>query len=112
MGALKALRYYKKVDGTVPVWDWLKGLGSSVDRGRILRRLERVAEGNLGDHKALGGGINELRCFFGPGYRVYYGVDSETYIVLLIAGDKSTQSTDIFRATSYWQDYLIRKGFA
>lgn len=54
--------------------------------------------GNFGDHKSVGHAINELRIPTGPGYRVYYTQKDDEIIVLLIAGDKSSQSDDIRKA--------------
>jgi putative addiction module killer protein len=42
---------------------------------------------------------------FGPGYRVYFGRDGETIVVLLGGGDKSTQERDIQAAIERWRDY-------
>lgn len=44
--------------------------------------------------------------FFGSGYRVYFGEDSDRIVVLLCGGDKGTQRKDIERAKRYWKDYL------
>jgi hypothetical protein len=44
---------------------------------------------------------------FGPGYRIYYGMDGEK-IVLLCGGNKATQGADIRRARDYWKDYKKR----
>lgn len=77
---------------------WLKGLRDVRGRAIILVRIERLAAGNLGDAKALGGGISELRIAFGPGYRVYYKRYGNTVVVLLAGGDKSSQTGDIDRA--------------
>ncbi len=65
--------------------------------------------GNLGDHKSLGGGVWEARVMFGVGYRIYFGKDGNSVIVLLIGGDKSSQSQDIARARAFWRDYLEAK---
>ncbi|MCC5649120.1 hypothetical protein LC609_04535 [Nostoc sp. XA013] len=37
-----------------------------------------------------GDGLSELRMFFGSGYRVYFGKDTENIVVVLCGGDKST----------------------
>jgi len=64
----------------------------------IARRLDRASAGNLGDVKAVGEGISELRVDVGVGYRVYFTTRDRTIIVLLVGGNKSTQSADIKQA--------------
>ena len=61
--------------------------------------------GNFGDHRSVGEGVIELRIDFGPGYRVYVAPHGEEIIVLLCAGDKSTQQEDIANAHEYWADF-------
>lgn len=78
--------------------DWLSGLKDVQGRGRILKRLDRVAKGNFGDVEPVGEGVSELRFMFGPGYRVYFVQRGETIIVLLCGGDKGSQDRDIKRA--------------
>lgn len=46
---------------------------------------------------------------FGAGYRIYFGKDGNSLIVLLVGGDKSSQSHDISRAKGFWGDYLEGK---
>ena len=91
--------------GKEPFTDWLEGLRDPTARRRLLSRLRRVEQGNYGDCRALRDGIYELRFTFGPGYRVYFGQDGNTIVVLLCGGDKSTQTQDIERAKAYWQEY-------
>lgn len=64
----------------------------------IARRIERLANGNFGDVKSVGGKVSELRVDFGPGYRVYFVRSGEAVIVLLCGGDKSSQQRDIATA--------------
>ena len=77
---------------------WLHQLRDKRARARIAVRIDRVEEGNFGDHRSFGGGVTELRIHVGKGYRVYYTIRNEVVVVLLCAGDKSTQSQDIKRA--------------
>ena len=77
---------------------WLKELRDKRARARIAIRIDRVQEGNFGDHKAVGGGVSELRIPVGQGYRVYYTIREGTVVVLLCGGDKSSQPQDIRRA--------------
>lgn len=77
---------------------WLRGLRNQRARIRILSRLERIEDGNFGDHRSVGGGVSELRVNVGQGYRVYYTVRRNTVVVLLCGGDKSSQRRDVRRA--------------
>jgi putative addiction module killer protein len=64
----------------------------------IAARIERVAVGNLGDVKNLGGGLSELRVSFGPGYRIYFTVENGKVIIVFGGSDKSRQQRDIAKA--------------
>lgn len=77
---------------------WRSGLRDSVTRKRIGARIDRLAFGHLGDVKAVGDGVSELRLDFGPGYRLYFVRRGDVLIVLLCGGDKATQARDIDRA--------------
>lgn len=73
---------------------WLNAADISV-KARVLTRLSRVELGNFGDHCSIGDGIFELRLFFGAGYRIYYTQQGNQVVIVLCAGDKSTQTKDI-----------------
>lgn len=97
---------YADESGWEPFTEWLYGLRDVVGRRRILARLSRLAQGNLGDCSPVGEGVSELRMFFGSGYRVYFGEQGRYLVVLLSGGDKSSQSQDIEQAKAYWKEYL------
>lgn len=73
---------------------WLNAADSSV-KARVLARLSRIELGNFGDHCSVGDGVSELRLFFGAGYRIYYTQQGNQVVIVLCAGDKSTQTKDI-----------------
>lgn len=77
---------------------WLAGLRNLRAKVAIGRRIERVAMGNLGDMKSLGGGLNELRIDVAAGYRIYFTCKAGRLILLLAGGDKSSQASDILKA--------------
>jgi len=77
---------------------WLGGLRDAKAKARILVRLESARLGNLGDTRALGGGVREMRVHVGPGYRVYFAQRRGTVLLLLCGGAKSSQARDIERA--------------
>lgn len=77
---------------------WLDRIPDRKARVRINDRLRRLASGNAGDSKAVGGGVQELRLHFGPGYRIYYIWRGRILVILLTGGDKSSQPRDIDKA--------------
>ncbi len=105
----QVLRYVTET-GTVVVSEWLAGLSDTQARARIAARFLRLAAGNFGDCKPVGGGVWEMRIDYGPGYRVYYAMAGKTCVLLLCGGDKRKQSADIARAAQYWSDYQRRVG--
>ena len=96
---------YADESGHEPFTEWLEGLRNQQDRRRILRRLRRIEQGNFGDCKSLHDDVYELRLFFGPGYRLYFGKDDNNIVVLLHGGGKDRQEEDIKLAKSYWKEY-------
>jgi len=92
-------------DGRRPFQEWMESLRSFEVQGRILARLERVRLGLLGDCKAVGEGVFELRVDAGPGYRVYFGQDGRSIVILLCGGSKATQRKDIAAAKTFWKSY-------
>ena len=77
---------------------WFAGLRDARARARIVNRIDRLMLGLIGDAKAVGGGVSELRIHYGPGYRLYFTRQGDRIILLLCGGDKSTQRADIARA--------------
>jgi len=77
---------------------WLKKLKDTQGKVSIIRRISRVSQGNFGDHKSVGDEVWELRLTTGPGYRVYYTKKDDEIVILLVGGDKSTQTEDISKA--------------
>ncbi len=96
---------FRARNGRVPFEDWLDDLNDKRAVARILARLARVRQGNLGDCKPVGDGVSELRVDYGPGYRVYFGQRGKTLVVLLCGGDKRTQDRDIQLAKQYWHEF-------
>ena len=75
--------------------DWLSGLKEKNTRFRLLARLRKATLGNLGDIKPVGGGVYEMREFFGPGWRMYYVERSGAIVIMLGGGSKASQQRDI-----------------
>ena len=94
--------------GRSPFGQWFDRLDPAT-AARVDRGIRRMEAGNFGAAKALRGGVCELRLDFGPGYRVYYGMDGRTLVILLGGGDKRRQSGDIAAATKRWERYKKAK---
>ena len=77
---------------------WLAGLRDQRARDKVVLRLRRAGRGLLGDTRTVGEGLSEMRIDYGQGYRLYYTIRQGKLIVLLVGGDKSSQSRDIVTA--------------
>lgn len=93
------------IDQTEQFERWLHKLKDPLGKVGILARIKRAQGGNFGDHKPLANtnGIYEMRIFKGNGYRVYYAQQGDTLYLLLIGGSKDSQTTDITKACTIWQ---------
>jgi putative addiction module killer protein len=103
------IRHYISRTGKDVFDDWLTQLMDARAQAKIANRINRLAVGNFGDCKSLRQGLYELRIDWGPGYRVYYAMIGKECVLLLCAGDKRKQDSDIQRAIEYLKDYRERK---
>lgn len=87
---------------------WLRKLKDRRAAARVRIRIDRLAAGNPGDVRPVGGGISELRIDYGPGFRVYYLRHGRQVIVLLCGGDKSSQDRDIEQAKRIAKDWTSK----
>jgi len=101
----KEIVVFRAKDGGVPFEEWLDDLNDKRAVARVLARVARVRQGNLGDCKSVGEGVSELRVDYGPGYRIYFGQKGQTLVVLLCGGDKRAQDRDIRLAKQYWHEF-------
>ena len=87
---------------------WFDGLDAEAAT-RVRTALARMEAGNLSNVRGVGSGVLECRIHVGPGYRVYFGRDGDTLIVLLGGGTKVRQQKDIEDSRELWQEYKRRK---
>lgn len=99
------IRHYLTEDERDPYLDWLKRLRDPIAKVQIIKRVNRIEQGNFGDHKFCRDGVWEMRIDVGAGYRVYYARSGSRIVLLLCGGDKSTQDADIDRAVNCWNDW-------
>jgi putative addiction module killer protein len=91
-------------EGHSPFAEWFNAL-DAVTAARVDKYIRRLENGNFGAAKPLREAVFELRLDFGPGYRVYFGRDGKTIIILLGGGSKRRQSADIAAAVERWKRY-------
>jgi len=103
------IRYYVAGGGWQPFAEWFADLDPAA-RAKVTRAVARMEQGNLSNAKSVGEGVIEYRIDSGPGYRVYFGRDGETLIILLTGGTKQRQQRDIDMAHEHWRDYKQSKG--
>ena len=105
---------YRAPDGRVPFADWLSAMKHRAPEVvyRVLTRINRAQKGNFGDYKYVREGVWEIRLDVGPGFRLYFAFEQKRVVLLLIAGDKSSQKTDIHKAISYWKDHQNQGTFS
>jgi putative addiction module killer protein len=94
--------------GRSPFAEWFDSL-DAVMAARVDRYVRRLETGNFSAAKPLQDGVFELRLDFGPGYRIYYGREGQTIIILLGGGSKRRQDADIAAAVQRWRRYKQAK---
>jgi putative addiction module killer protein len=99
---------YLTPDGASPFRNWFDGLESRA-AAKVTTALIRLGMGNTSNVKSVGGGVRECKIDYGPGYRVYFGMDGKELVILVGGGTKKRQSSDIENAGSHWADYKKRK---
>jgi putative addiction module killer protein len=79
----REVRLYRTPEGRVPYREWIEGIRDFTTQARIERQIDRMRQGNLGDHKPVEDGVFELRLFGGPGYRIYFAEEGPHLVLLL-----------------------------
>jgi putative addiction module killer protein len=102
------IREYIDTLGRSPFARWFDGLNARA-AAKVATALARMEQGNLSNAKSIRAGVSEYRIDFGPGYRVYFGKDGNTLIILLGGGTKKRQQRDIGAAQDLWREYKRRK---
>ena len=102
------IREYVNWDGRSLFADWFDRLNADAAR-KVTTALYRIGLGNFSNVKGVSGGVYECRVDFGPGYRIYFGKDGDTMVILLCGGTKHRQQSDIAMASEHWREYKRQK---
>jgi putative addiction module killer protein len=102
------IREYSDGEGRSPFGRWFNGLNPQA-AAKITTALEKIANGNFSRVEPVGSGVSEYKIDWGPGYRIYFGQDGKTLIILVGGGTKKRQSSAIESAQEHWAEYKRRK---
>ena len=98
---------YLDAAGAHPFRKWFDRLDAYA-AAKVTVATIRMATGNFGDSKSVGGGVIECRIDLGAGFRIYFGRDGDNLVILLSGGTKKSQRADIDEAKRRWPDYKKR----
>lgn len=99
---------YLDAEGASPFGRWFHQLNAEA-ANKVTTAIYRLEFGNFSNVESVGEGVSEYKIDFGPGYRIYFGIDGKEFIILLVGGSKKRQRRDIDNAKGYWQQYKSRK---
>ena len=85
------LLQYVSADGLNPFERWFSRLATPAAL-KVSTALARLAAGNTSALKAVGLSVHELRVDFGPGCRVYLGMDGNELVILLGAAPRRARA--------------------
>jgi putative addiction module killer protein len=107
---MPTIRVVEYLDGSgrSPFAHWFRDLDTQAS-AKVATALYRMEQGNFSNVKGVGSGVFEYKIDFGPGYRVYFGKDGETLVILLGGSTKKRQSLAIAAATDTWANYKRQK---
>lgn len=107
MPAIRVVEYLD-LQGKSPFARWFEDLNAEA-AAKVTTALYRLAQGNFSNVKGVGGGVFEYRIDFGPGYRIYFGKDGDTVVILLGGSTKKRQQLAIAAALDAWITCKRRK---
>jgi putative addiction module killer protein len=87
---------------------WLDGLADRRAKLLVDKTVAKIRLGNLGYHKSVGEGVQEIVLDYAPGYRIYFGEHGTTQVILLLGSTKRRQAEAITLAKRYWTDWKER----
>jgi len=99
---------YQDEKGFEPFSDWLSKLNFKL-QNIVVSRLNRIRLGNFVDCKYLADKVYELKIHIDAGYRIYISLEGKKIILLLCAGDKSSQKKDIKKAKNLLEKYYEKQ---
>jgi putative addiction module killer protein len=102
------IREFLDDQGRSPFGLWFEGL-DSMAAAKVTTAITRMSLGNFSNAKGVAEGVLEYRIDYGPGYRIYFGRDGDSLVILVAGGTEKRQQADIKTAQARWAEYKKRK---
>ena len=102
------VREYLDPFGRSPYAHWFQRLPAPA-AAKVATALYRLELGNFSNVEGVGAGVYEYKIDFGPGYRIYFGREGKSLIVLLGGSSKKGQQIAIAAAKKAWENYKRTK---
>ena len=100
---------YLDLGGRSTYATWIESLTHEA-AAKVVEAVVRMSQGNFSNVRSVGAGVLARKIDFGPGYRIYFGRDGGTLVILLGGSSKQDQSAAIATARARWHDYRRRRG--
>ena len=68
-------------NGRGPYPEWFDGLNPQA-AAKVAIAVTRIGQGKFSNVRSVGSGVHECKIKFGPGYRVYFGENGESLVIL------------------------------
>ena len=81
MAVIQVLEYID-AQARSPFTAWFNGLNAP-SAAKVTAALYQLTVGNWSNVQSVGSGVFERKIDFGPGYRIYFGKDGDTIVILL-----------------------------
>jgi putative addiction module killer protein len=91
----RTVETYVTRDGKDVFQEWLNALADQRAKVLLDKTIAKVRVGNLGQHKSVGEGVQEIVLDYGPGYRIYFAERGPTLVILLCGSTKRKQACQL-----------------
>jgi putative addiction module killer protein len=89
------LREYLDTKGRSAYAAWFDSLSAEA-AAKVTTAVTRISLGNFSNVEGVGSGVFEYKLDLGPGYRIYFGKDGET-LVILLGGERKNEKAPAAR---------------
>ena len=83
MVEIRDLKFFTTSIGKTPFFEWYNSIKDKSTRRIVTAKLRRLQNTDFRNYKSVGEEVFELRIFYGPGYRIYFGFMRNQIVIIL-----------------------------